>query len=166
MPFLLAHWRALGALAIVLVLAGYIETLRLEVRHYEKKYDDEHRAFVTFKAETKALGEKAKADALAKEAADKKRKDDADAENATALATLADSVGKLRNERDRARSRILSATATSPGSPDVLTFDRPVVERAYGELIAGLRGLADEGSKATVDLDSAKRWASGRERGP
>lgn len=158
MPFL-TDWRVIGTAVLVLAVAAYIVTLRLERDHYRNEFVEERAAFLEFKDETMALAEKARKAAAATEAADKNRKEAADAENAAALDTLAGSIKRLRDERDRARRGLLSTAAAGAGDPDTVCFDRPLVERAYGELVTRLRDLADEGSKAVMDLDTAKRWA-------
>lgn len=158
MPFL-SDWRVIGAAVLALAVAAYIVTLRLERDHYRNELVEERAAFIEFKAETLALADKARKAAAEREAADNKRKGDADAQNSAALDTLAGSIKRLRDERDRARRGRLSAAANAASDPDVACFDRPVVERAYGELVTRLRDLADEGSKAVIDLDTAKRWA-------
>lgn len=160
--FLLGHWRAVVALVVVAVLATYIETLRIERDVAYAAEATAKAALTTFKAEVSALGEKAENARIAKEAADKSRKEAARAENSAALATLAGDIGRLRAERDSARLSILPPGPASPGGADIACFDRPAIERAYGGLVTGLRGLGDEGAKATVDLNTAKRWAAER----
>jgi hypothetical protein len=127
--------------------------------HDQKAYNELAREFGEFKGKVAALGEKAKADALAQQAADKKRKEDADAQNARTHADDQRTIASLRNERDRARGRLLPSTGPIASGADVTCFDRPIVERAYGELVTALRGLADEGAAAVIDLNTAKRWA-------
>ncbi len=157
--FIAGHWRAVAALAAVLVLAGYIETLRIEREHAYAAEATAKAALATFKTEVAALGKRAELDKAAHEAADKKRKDDADAENSAALATLAGTIAKLRARPGGGR---VPAAPAGSSRPDLACFDRPESERAYGALVAGLRGLADEGAKSAVELNTAKAWAQGR----
>lgn len=155
--FLLGHWRAVAALVIVLALAGCIETLRLERDHAYSKEAAAKAELATFKAEVKVLGEKAKADALAAEAADKDRKEKADAEHETTIAALNARVASLRNARS-GRS-ILPPTASCPERPAAACLDRAILERALRTLDQDVQGLVDEGSRAVIDLNTAKRWA-------
>ena len=110
-------------------------------------------------AEWDAANRKAEGEARAKEAADKLVKDTADAENKAAISSLNDTIGKLRAESDRRRAAFLPATPAATPSSDTACFDRPQYLGAYGSLVEGLRGLANEGSGAVTDLESAKKWA-------
>jgi hypothetical protein len=89
MPWLISfaagHWRAVGALVIVLLLAGYIETLRLERDHAYSQEAQAKADLAVFKAHVEAIGKQAQADKIAHEAADKLRKETADSENSAAL---------------------------------------------------------------------------------
>lgn len=153
--FLAAHWRAVGALIIAAVLFSYIETLRVE-RDLAYKGEAKAKAdLLLFKTEVAELGKKAEAERIAKEAADKKRKDDADAQNASALATL---DGLLK----RARSRPVSSPAACPASPDGAARFRAESERAYRDLVEGLRAEGERSSKAVIGLNTAKGWAHNR----
>jgi hypothetical protein len=84
-------------------------------------------------------------------------KEEADEENRMERDRLRRTIEQLRARRPS--TVFLPAPGASAGDPDLACFDRPLVERAYGTLVRGLRELADEGSAATVDLDTAKRWA-------
>lgn len=157
MPFLILHWRAIGALVLIAALGLYIESLRLE-RDLAYKAEAKAKAeLMAFRAEVEANGKKAQADKIAKEAADKKRKEDADHENSDALATLAGTISRMR--RDRPAGGGVSQAPSCPGDPSRAAFDRAKLERAYGSLVEGVRGLADEGSRAVIGLDAAKNWA-------
>lgn len=156
MTFLLANWRLVLVGLLVGALSGYAMTMRIERDAVRTEYAD----FRTKVAEAAAL---AAQQALQKTIADERRKESADAENAQALAILAGTVAKLRA---RPPVSLVSTASASAGGPDVACFDRPIVERAYGALVIGLRSLADEGSKATVDLDTAKRWLQERHDSP
>ena len=115
------------------------------------------------KAEVQALWDaanrKAEAQARAKEASDKKAKEKADAEHQAALDSLNASIAKLRSDADKRRANFLPPTAPSACGADVAAFDRPLYLGAYGSLVEGLRGLANEGTKAVADLDDLKRRA-------
>lgn len=153
MTFLLANWRLIAVAALVAVLGGYGMTMRLQRDNARSEYAE-------FKAQTAKAAWQAAEKALQETIADQKRKEAADAENSDALATLAGTIKRLRDSR--AGSGVLPPSPSSPGGADIACFDRPALERAYGELVAGLRELSDEGSKTAVDLDTAKRWAQGR----
>lgn len=157
LAFAAAHWRAIGALVIVAVLYGYIETLRLERDHAYKAEAQAKADLLLFKTETAALGKKAEADKMAREAAGKKRKEDTDAEHKNAVAALTADNDRLR--RERARRGFLPVPRPNADRPDRADFDRAQLERALQRLDAGVSGLVDEGSKAIVDLNSAKKWA-------
>ena len=122
-----------------------------------------HDGYAQGEAETQAkwdaANRKAEGEARAKEAADKLAKDTADAEHKAAVDRLNATIGKLRRESDARRAAFLPPTATTPGSADTACFSRPEYLGAYGKLVEGLRGLADEGSKAVTDLNTAKAWA-------
>lgn len=153
------RWLAIAGIGVACMAYGAFKMHE----HDQEAYDKLAREFGEFKGGVRAAGEKAEQDRLAKEAEDKKRKEAADAENSAALATLAGTVAQLR--RDRPRGGVLPAAAAGARDPDVACFFRPELERAYGALVIGVRGLGDEGSKAVIDLNTAKRWKQGlRER--
>jgi hypothetical protein len=111
----------------------------------------------TFRAQVATAAEKAAEEALRRTIADERRKEQVDADHAKDLAALDSRIASLRARR--ADSGILPATAACPGRPDVAAINRAEYQRAYGALVDGLRGLGDEGSRAVMDLDAAKRWA-------
>lgn len=113
----------------------------------------------SFIAEQRALGEEAAKKAKDAADRDKKAKEDSDAKRAATVARLTGDIAKLRRERDGARASFLPAAATASPSADTVSFDRAKYLRAYGDLVQGLRGLGDEGTKAVVELDNAKSWA-------
>ena len=106
-----------------------------------------------------AANRKAEGEARAKEAADKLAKDTADAEHKAAVDRLNASIAKLRADADRRRAAFLPATPAATASSDTACFDRAKYLGAYGDLVEGLRGLADEGTHAVADLNTAKKWA-------
>ena len=150
-PWALAALFALG-LAFGGSGAWWVQGLRLDA--LQAKYDG-------FVATTKAEGEAAKKLAEAKAKADRQLKESSDHEYETTIASLRADVKRMRD--DRARSRFVPAAPAGSRSPDLACFDRAEYQRTDGvvteKLFAGARGLADEGTAATVDLDSAKRWA-------
>ena len=110
-------------------------------------------------ADWDAANRKAETQARAKEAADKLAKDTADAEHKAAVDRLNASIAKLRADADRRRASFLPATPAAAAGSDTACFDRPQYLGAYGSLVEGLRGLANEGTQAVADLDTAKKWA-------
>lgn len=120
-------------------------------------------AFNSFKAQVKVEGEAAAKKAAVTEMADKLKKDTADAENAATVARLTADIGKLRRDRDRARSSLVpAAPAGSVCPPEQACFERTGLESALRDLVAGVRGLADEGAALEADLNTAREWAQGR----
>ena len=106
-----------------------------------------------------AANRAAELQARAKEAADKEAKEKADAEHQAALDRLNADIGKLRADADRRRAAFLPAAPSAARGADTACFDRPQYLGAYGSLVEGLRGLANEGTKAVADLDDLKRRA-------
>ena len=157
--FLLGHWRLVAALAIISALAGYIETLRIE---RDVAYAAEATAkaeLATFTAKVAAEGQKAENEKIAKEAEDKKNKESADAENSTALATLAGMLG-------RARSRPVSAPAACPSDPSRADRFRAESDGAYRDFVEGLRAEGERSSKAVIGLNTGKNWAQNTRKTP
>ena len=142
---------AVGAVVLALSGAVYVQTVRVAACKAE---------FAEFRGGVEALGKAAEKSARDKEAMDKIFKEKSDAENEAAIAGLNATIKRLRDARP-SRSFVPPA-ATSSSRPDLACYDRPELERATGDLVESLRGLADEGSKATLDLNTAKAWARGR----
>lgn len=164
MPAWLAlSWvKPVGVLLVVLSIAGagaYANGVR-----WETKYDKLQANYDTFKGGVAALGEKAKADAAKKAADDAKLKARIDDENKRDVAGLRAAVARLRLEADRARGSYVPPADTGARRPDLACFDRAALESAVRELVAEVRGLVDEGSAATLDLNAAKLWNSERGR--
>lgn len=114
-------------------------------------------AFDKFKADTAAAGNVAKAKADAQTLADKLAKDQADAEHARTVAALTLTIDGLRKQRPA--GSFVPAAPAGTSRPDLICFDRAAYSAADGEFTSGARGLADEGTAATIDIDTAKRWA-------
>ena len=156
-----ATWvKPLGILLVVLAIAGagaYANGVR-----WEAKYDKLQASYDTFKGGVAALGEQAKAKAALQALADLKKQERADDENKRTVATLRADIKRVRLEADRARGGGVPAAPAGASRPDLACFDRAAFESAYGELTAEVRGGADEGTEATVDLNTAKIWEQGR----
>ena len=137
--------------------AGIAEGRKREHADLQPKIDELEK----WKADAITAGEKAEQEKLAKEADDKKRKEESDAENAKTrrdLAGVYDAYRKLRDSRS-AGSGGLSAPSPSAASPDRTCFDPAKLGAALRRLDEGVLGIAETGDKAIADLDTAKRWA-------
>jgi len=117
--------------------------------------------FAVYKSNVELLGKKAQADADKQKADDKLRKEKADAENKRTADNLRLTIKRLRDAN--ASRGIVPAAPAGSSRPDLAAFDRAEYLGATGKLVEGLRGLADEGTAATVDLDTAKTWAQGQQ---
>ncbi|OIR02631.1 hypothetical protein GALL_153450 [mine drainage metagenome] len=151
-------WVFLAGLAVGAIPAGMlawtVQGWRLEAVKAE---------FSGFVATTKAQGEAAKKVAAIQHAADVQRMEEANRENSNALATLAGTIKRLRDANDRAQRSVVPAAPPASSRPDLACFDRAELKRALGSFLAGVaeetRGLLDEGSTCTVNLNTVKRWA-------
>ena len=114
-----------------------------------------------FRADVDSEAAKSKVAAAKKEVADLERMASADAENRRTTDMLRVTVKRLRDSA-ASSARLPEAPAAST-RPDLACFDRAEYQREDGiataKLLAGARSLADEGTAATVDLDTAKKWA-------
>lgn len=120
-------------------------------------YAAEKAEFDKFVAKTEALGIAAQAKADQQKADDKLAKEKADANNAQTVAALTFTIDRMRNSRPA--GNLVPAAPAGSKRPDLICFDREAYKSAYGGLVKELRGLADEGTKSTIDLNTAKTWA-------
>lgn len=143
----------IGILVLGNVIFGklYLHETR-EVARVETEY-------ASFKAETKALGDKAAKEAATKEAQDKAAKEKADAEHQATVARLTADIKRLRADADRTRGSFVPAAPAASVRPDLACFDRTALESAVRDFVGEIRGQVDQGTAATVDLDNAKAWA-------
>ena len=111
-----------------------------------------------FISKTEELGKAAEAKAKQIEAADKLRKEKADAENFRTITELRDSVARLR--RARSGGSYLTPASPTAQSPDTITFDRAELERAIRQTDERIQELISEGDEARINLDTAIRWAA------
>ena len=142
---------AVGALILGLGAAVKVQTNRLDACKAA------HAAFV---AQVETIGREAEKNARAKEAADKKTKERADANHKRELSRLHAAYVSMRDSR--ARTGFLSQPAASARDPSRACFDRSDLERILGRIDERGSGIALAGDEARVGLDSAKRWASER----
>jgi hypothetical protein len=117
----------------------------------------EQKAFTQFQADVKAAGKAAEDAAVKKAAEDKKQKEKTDAENKRTTDSLNHELVRMR-ANNATRSLVPAATATA-SRPDLACFDRAELDGALRAFTGGTLEISGECAKATVDLDSAKRWA-------
>lgn len=112
--------------------------------------------FQTFKSEVERVGKEAEIKVKQIEAENKLKKEQADNE----LKKLRLDNAEFKRLRDSNPSeRGLPKAPADSRNPALSCFDRTSLESAYGELVKELRGIADEGTEATIGLDTVKRWA-------
>lgn len=153
-----AEYRLAAILIAALALVGMGAAAAWTVQGW--RLDASKAEYAGFVATTKANGEAAEREAARIAAADKQRKDQADEENRRTLDRLRADVKRLRDANPA--SGIVPAAAAGASRPELACFDRAELGRAVGSLVESVRGLADEGDAATVNLDTARRWAAGR----
>lgn len=152
---MLILWVALGAFAFGAFSGGCaawtVQGLRLDA--VQSRFDG-------FVATTRAEGEAAEAAKAKQIAADKLNKEQADHENARTLANLRANLERVRN----ANSRISFVPAPGAATlrPERACFDRGELEHALRGFADRAQGISDEGSKAVIDLNTAKIWATGK----
>lgn len=153
MIWLARNWKLVAVGTIILVLGMYGQTMRVQRDIARNEYSD-------FRREVAIAAQHAAENALQKTIADEKRKEEADVENLRLNAALAAATRKLRDAR--ASSSFVPAAASCPDRPTSAAFDRVLLERALRDFDSEIQGLVDEGSRAIVDLDTAKLWATTR----
>ena len=148
----LSLYITLGMGAIILIFGTLlkVQSSRLETCKAE------HKAFVS---EVERLGLEAKEKVKQQEVKDKLKKEVADAE----LKKLRADNAEFKRLRDGSGERRLPQAPADSRNPELSCFDRTTLESAYGELVKGLRIIADEGTEATLILDTVKRWAQPKE---
>ena len=150
-PVFAYKWIAIGATILILGLALWVQTVRLDAAKAE---------YAGFVAKTDAIGKAQEAAAKIKDAENKTRMEKANADNARArrdLAGLYDAYGRLRDQR--ARGSLLPSAPAGAASSAIASFDRAGIDRALSEFDSGVTGLIKRGDEAIADLDTAKRWA-------
>lgn len=153
MALLLSNWRLVLELVVVGVLLAYGFTM-------EKQRDRARNEYSDFRREVAIAAQNAAEQALKKTIADEKRKEEADAENLRLQRALADTARRLRDAR--ASSNFLPTAPSCPERPASACFQREDLERALQRLDSGVSSLLEEGDRAIVDLETAKRWAKER----
>ena len=151
---------AVVAIALIGAAAGFYGKIHHD--GYEEGKNEVQAQFNKFKEDTAKLAAEQAEKARLQQQSDQLRKDTADAENKAAVARLNSTISQLRHQRDSSRAAFLSSTAASAGGSQSTCFSTPELGAAYGRLVESVRGLADEGTKAVADLDTAKKWATGK----
>jgi hypothetical protein len=136
----------MGAVILILGMLLKVQSSRLETCKAE------HKAFVS---EVERLGKEAKEKVKLTEEANLRKKEKADVE----LKRLRADNAEFKRLRDGSGERRLPQAPADSRNPELSCFDRSSLESAYGELVKELRAIADEGTEATIGLDTAKRWA-------
>jgi hypothetical protein len=139
---------AAGVAILVLVGAVKVQTSRLESCKQE---------FEAFQTKVRTLGELQEAETKRKDAANAAAKEKADDQAKRRRAADAAIIRSLRESRPG--SSVVPAAPATSSRPDLACFERFDYQRTTGEFIEAVRGLADEGSAATLSLDVAKEWA-------
>ena len=147
---------------LIYLIAGIAFLAALTGAYYKIHHDGYEQGLQEVTVKWQAANAAAEKQAREKEVLDKQAKEKADAENQKAVSDLNATIGKLRADANKRRTNFLPATPTATASSDTACFNRPEYLGAYGSLVEGLRGLADEGSKAVTDLNTAKTWAKNR----
>lgn len=147
------NWKLVAVGVIVAILGTYGVTMRTQ-RDIARADYSEYRLKIAVAAQAAAE------EALKRTIADEKRKEAADADNLRLRGDLAVLTKRLRDAR--AGSSFVPAAASCPDRPSSAAFDRTLLERALRDFDSAIQGLVDEGSRAVIDLDTAKRWAKER----
>ena len=155
-PYLAAIKAALAVLFTIALIGGGAYGMH---KWDASRYDKLQAAYTAFVAQTKVAGEQRNKLTDQTNAANQLLKEQDDADNAKVIAGFTHTIAGLRNKRPSS-SFVPDAPAGS-SRPDLICFDRALYIGADGEFTAEARGLADEGSKATINLDTAKHWAQG-----
>lgn len=131
------------------LLAWFIQAERLTA--LQAKFD----RFVQI---VKTEGEDAQKISEAKDAENKRIKEQSDHEYQTSLDKLRADNQRLRNSRSR--QSILPPAPTNSKSTDLSCFDRNDLESALQRFDSGVTELVDEGDENTLSLNTAKEWAA------
>jgi hypothetical protein len=116
----------------------------------------ESNRFAQYRGAVEAAGKAQELRTEARIAHDGLLKEEADEDNRQAHDRLAATIARLRRD---AGSRVLPTAAACPASPEGADRLRADHQRAYRDLVDGLRAEALRGDKSIVDLNTAKEWA-------
>ena len=121
---------------------------------------DGHTRLVDYQNAVRVVGEAQEERTKARIESDKRKKQEADSAHKTELARVTALVAGLR--KSRPSSSFVPAAPSGASRPDLACYARPEYLGATGNLVEGLRRLADEGTEAAVGLNTAREWAKGR----
>jgi hypothetical protein len=152
--FALANWRLIAIVIAFAAIGGYAAVMRMQRDSVRAEYAE-------FREKSAQAAAAAAEIALKKTIADEQRKELTDAEHAKTVIALSARIKRLRDANPA--GGFVPAAPAGSGRPDLACFDRAEYQRADGVFIEGARGLSDEGTASTLDLDTAKFWVKGRE---
>lgn len=163
-PLMLYGALGVGVVVLGLGIAVKVQSARLESAKAETVAVQGQ--FDAFVAQAKVIGEQQEAKTKAEDLANRKRQEAANAENLKTRTALIIALDSLRKSTPDPRSRSLPSAPAGSARPDLACFDRAEYQREDGvaleKLFAGARSLADEGTAATIDLNTARSWAVSR----
>lgn len=151
-----------GLTARIVMVAGFAAALFLAGAYWQRGHDAKaygklDQEFAAYKA-TVAAGQ---AVAAKRALEDAKFKERTDAEQERRDARQRARIDELRKRPDAPGGSLPPAPAGSSCPEGQACFDRDAFERAYRELVAEIRGLADEGTAVEGALRVAREWARG-----
>jgi hypothetical protein len=162
----LLNWRIWAVVGIAgLFMWGWVQTKR--IASYKADLTTLQAEYDTFKARVAVEGKAAqeRADKQSKE--DKLRKEQSDAENKRIHAIDLQRINSLRHDADSSGRYLMPSTAANAGrAANAICFERTEFESANRAVLERLRAIADEGDAATLDLNTAKNWATKRSPQP
>ena len=121
---------------------------------------DGHTRLVDYQNAVRVVGEAQEERTKVRIESDKRKKQEADRGHETERTRLAGVIAKLRQSRPS--SSFVPPAPSGASRPDLACYARAEYLGATGNLVEGLRRLADEGTEAAVGLDVARRWAQAR----
>lgn len=167
LPTGLALYGIIGAAVGVLGLTGavWLQTSRLETRTVEletrtvelKAKTDEHDKFV---ADVKLIGEAQEKIAKATDDRYKKLVKEKDDELFVARTQFASVAKRLRDPVSGSGRSVLPPAPANTSRPDLACYARADLDAALRSFTGGAGEIVIEGQSNTIDLNSAKEWAS------
>lgn len=116
-----------------------------------------------FKGGVAALGRAAEKQNALIALNDLKNKERADDENRRTHTADINTILRLRRAADSARGSYVPPAPAGAARPEIACFDRAALESALRGFVGEVRGFVDEGTQATIDLNTAKIWNKNRE---
>jgi len=153
-PLVVKLW-AVALILIAVFGAGW----RINGNRWDAKYQKLDGEYQQFKGGVAALGQEAKTRNAVITLDNLKAKERADEEHTRQHGLDVSTIGRMRHDRDSAGGGTVPAAPAGSARPDLACFDREALKSAYGRLVERVRGGADEGTAATIDLNVAKVWA-------